>query len=281
MPARSDRTAAAGQSGKRGLNENLGRECMELHTVTPASGYTQADVTNFARILTGWSIDFDAGQYGFRFHPAAHEPGPLILMGRTFPPGEQGGIEALAFLADHPATHRHLATKLARHFIADEPPPDAVRRIEGVLRDTHGDLGQATEVLIGLDAAWKPGTKLRTPIDYAVAAAARVWTCRRSACRRSMRSGCLGQPFWSAPQPNGWPDRAAEWATPEGMLRRVDFAYTLAGRAAGQDDPGRACRSSARAVAAAGDPGCGSSRRLAPRSGGAVALFPRIPEALR
>ncbi len=125
-----------GHNGQRGLNENLARECMELHTVTPASDYTQADVTSFARILTGWSVDWNAGEYGFKFEPRAHEPGPQTLMGRTFPPGEQGGIEALAFLADHPATHRHLAIKLATHFVADDPPPDVVYRIEGVLR-TH------------------------------------------------------------------------------------------------------------------------------------------------
>ena len=145
-----------GRSGKHGLNENLGRECLELHTVTPASGYTQTDVTNFARMLTGWSVDFNSGNYGFEFRPAAHEPGSLTLMGRNFPPGEQGGIDALAFLADHPATHHNLATKLVRHFVADDAPAEDVRRIEGVLRDTRGDLGAATQALIKLDSAWRP-----------------------------------------------------------------------------------------------------------------------------
>ena len=140
--------SVAGQRGHRGLNENLARECMELHTVSPAAGYTQADVTNFAKILTGWSIDLAAEPPGFRFRPLAHEPGSQIVMGRTFPPGEEGGVAALQFLANHPATHRFLATKLVRHFVADDPPPDAVRQIEGVLRDTGGDLGAAAAALI-------------------------------------------------------------------------------------------------------------------------------------
>ena len=226
----------AGQSGKHGLNENLGRECLELHTVTPASGYTQTDVTNFARILTGWSVDFNSGNYGFKFRPAAHEPGSLTLMGRSFPPGQQGGIDALAFLADHPATHRNLATKLARHFIADDPPADDVRRIEGVLRDTHGDLGAATHAVIGLDSAWRPDTKLRSPMDFSIAVL-RALDPPSIPLQTLGALGLLGQPLWSAPQPDGWPDRAADWATPEAMLRRVDFAYAVAGRAGEQADP--------------------------------------------
>src|SRR5690242_12745377 len=120
----------AGQRSHRGLNENLARECLELHTVSPAAGYTQADVTSFAKLLTGWSIDLRGQPPGFRFRPFAHEPGEQTVMGRTFPAGEEGGVAALHFLANHPATHRFLAAKLVRHFVADDPPADAVRRIE-------------------------------------------------------------------------------------------------------------------------------------------------------
>ncbi len=226
----------AGRNGKRGLNENLARECMELHTVSPAAGYTQADVTNFARILTGWSIDFDDGSYGFRFHPAAHEPGPITLMGHAFPPGEAGGVQALTFLANHPATHHELATKLARHFIADVPADDDVLKIEGALRDTGGNLGAAAELLIDMESAWQPDTKLRSPMDFTVAALRAL--APRSITPQALNAlGLLGQPLWSAPQPNGWPDRAADWATPEGMLRRIDFAYTVGGRFGEQADP--------------------------------------------
>ncbi|MEA2728708.1 MAG: hypothetical protein QOF70_3183 [Acetobacteraceae bacterium] len=218
-----------GQKTHRGLNENLARECMELHTVSPLAGYTQADVTSFAKILTGWSIDLKADPPGFRYRPFAHEPGVQTLLGQPFPPDEGGGVAALAFLADHPATHRFLATKLVRHFVADDPPPDAVRTIEAVLRDTKGDLGAASAALVRLDGAWEPGTKLRTPMDYMVASVRTLDIAPDQIPMMGILGG-LGQPLWTAPAPNGWPDRAADWAAPEAMLRRIDWASGFAGR---------------------------------------------------
>ena len=100
---------------------------MELHTLSPAAGYTQADVTEFAKVLTGWSFEINYNPPQFLFRLNAHEPGPKTVMGQTYPHGAEGGIEALAWMADHPATHRHLATKLVRHFVADDPPPAASR----------------------------------------------------------------------------------------------------------------------------------------------------------
>jgi uncharacterized protein (DUF1800 family) len=223
----------------RGPNENLARECLELHTVSPASGYTQADVTNFAKILTGWSMtglrEEPAEEPGFQFRPQIHEPGEITLMGRTFPPGEEGGVAALAFLANHPATHRHLATKLVQHFVADDPPPDAVRRIEAVLRETDGNLGQAAAALVDVPEAWQPHTKLRSPQDYVLAAlrAADLPGDQRPDAAGIMRG--LGQPMFGAPFPIGWPDRAPDWAGPELMMRRIDWAYGFAGRAAALD----------------------------------------------
>jgi uncharacterized protein (DUF1800 family) len=223
-----------GQKTHRGLNENLARECMELHTVSPQAGYTQADVTAFANILTGWSIDLKADPPGFRYRPFAHEPGTQTVLQRQFPPDEAGGVAALAFLADHPSTHRFLATKLVRHFVADDPPPDAVRTIEAVLRDTGGDLGAASTALVHLDAAWQPGTKLRTPIDYVVAGV-RALDIPPDQIPIGGILGGLGQPLWTAPAPNGWPDRAADWAAPEAMLRRIDWASGFAGRIGDRD----------------------------------------------
>lgn len=221
----------AGARSKRGLNENLARECMELHTVSPAAGYTQQDVTAFAAVLTGWSIDLQADPPGFRFRPGAHQPGTQTVLGREFPPGEEGGVAALQFLAAHPATHRFLATKLVRHFGADDPPPDAVRRIEAVLRDTQGDLGAASAALVRLDAAWQPLTKLRTPQDLVIASLRGFGLAPEQAANTLGILGGLGQPFLAAPAPNGWPDRAEDWAAPEAMLRRIDWGYGFAGRA--------------------------------------------------
>ncbi len=227
--------AARNANGRRGLNENLARECLELHTVSPNAGYTQADVTEFARILTGWSIDQQRLFPGFLFRPGAHEPGSKTLMGRRFGPGEEGGIAALGFLARHPATHRHLATKLVRHFVADDPPPGAVRTIEGVLRDTDGDLGAASTALLHLPEAWTPLTKLRSPVDFAVAAlrALDLPPDKRPPLRGALLA--LGQPLWNAPLPNGWPDVAAGWSAPEAVMRRIDWSQALASRAGDQD----------------------------------------------
>ena len=220
----------AGLRSGRGLNENLARECLELHTLSPAAGYTQADVTAFARILTGWSVQREPPGAGFRFHPAAHEPGEQALLGRVFPDGEAGGIEALRFLAEHPATHHHLATKLVQHFVADDPDPGDVRAVEAALRDTGGDLAAAALAVSRLPGAWAPLAKLRAPQDFAIAA---LRAADLSPERRPPLPGIatgLGQPWFGAPAPNGWGDCAADWSGPEAVLRRVDWAYGFGGR---------------------------------------------------
>jgi uncharacterized protein (DUF1800 family) len=223
-----------GQRTHRGLNENLARECMELHTVSPLAGYSQTDVTSFAKILTGWSIDLKQDPPGFRYRPFAHEPGVQTVLGHEFPPGEEGGVAALAFLASHPATQRFLATKLVRHFVADDPPPDAVRQIETVLRDTNGNLGAGAAAVVELDAAWLPGTKLRTPLEFVIASVRMLDIPPDQVPMIGILAG-LGQPLWTAPAPNGWPDRAADWAAPEAMLRRIDWASGFAGRIGERD----------------------------------------------
>ena len=223
-----------GQRTHRGLNENLARECMELHTVSPLAGYSQADVTSFAKILTGWSVDLKADPPGFVYRPLAHEPGVQTVLQEPFPADEAGGVAALHFLANHPATHRFLATKLVRHFVADDPPPDAVRTIEAVLRDTKGNLGAASAALVKLDAAWVPSTKLRTPMDFVIASVRSLDMPPEQIPMLGILGG-LGQPLWTAPAPNGWPDRAADWAAPEAMLRRIDWASGFAGRVGDRD----------------------------------------------
>jgi uncharacterized protein (DUF1800 family) len=224
-----------GQRQKRGLNENMARECLELHTVTPASGYTQADVTQFAAILTGWALDLNANPPGFVFRPNVHQPGSKMLMGNTYPQGQAAGEAALAWLAAHPATYRNLATKLVRHFVADVPPPAVVDRIATVLRDTGGDLKAASLALVHLPEAWQPMTKLRNPADYVVAVyRALDLPADKRGDVQGIMSG-LGQPLLNAPLPNGWPDTAPDWAGSEAMLRRVDWAYSVSGRAGALD----------------------------------------------
>jgi uncharacterized protein (DUF1800 family) len=219
-----------------GLNENLARECLELHTLSPASGYTQQDVTEFAKILTGWGVDRRAAEPGFIFREAAHEPGAKTVMGRTFPPGEAGGIMALDFLASHPATHQHLATQLASQFVADAPPPEAVQSLAGVLRDTQGDLGAAALAVTQLPDAWTPLAKFRNPQDFAVAALRLLDLPASGRPRVQAVFAGLGQPLWNAPLPNGWSDQASDWASPDGLMRRIDWSYGVAGHV-GEQDP--------------------------------------------
>lgn len=228
----------AGQRRRRGLNENLAREILELHTLSPAGGYTQGDVQEFAKILTGWGVVARDDKAGFAFRPAAHEPGPKMLLGRRFEAGEEGGEAALRFLATHPATSRHLAVKLARHFVADEPPPAAVRALEGVLRDSQGDLGAVSAALVRLPQAWDPPlAKFRRPADHVVAATRAVGLDVERADLVASGLAALSQPLWTPPQPNGWGDTAADWAAPEALMRRVDWSYTLAGRVGRIDAP--------------------------------------------
>ena len=228
-----------GQRLDKGLNENLGRECLELHTVSPAAGYSQADVTAMASILTGWSVKrLDPGA-GFFFRRGAHEPGSKILMGREFPEGEQGGIEALDFLGHHPATATHIATKLARHFVSDDPSPAVVQRLAARFMETGGSLPEVTRTLIESPEAWPAGrqglVKLRTPIDFVCATLRAVDAPPEKLAILPGAMNLLGQPLWTAPSPKGWSDRASDWSDPALLLRRVEFAYQVSAFAGDQD----------------------------------------------
>lgn len=230
----------ANERRNRGLNENLAREIMELHTLGVRGGYSQEDVTSFAKIITGWSIGRGAEFNeldGFMFRPFAHEPGPKRLLGEEFPEGQEGGMAALRFLAGHPNTFTFLATKLVRHFVADDPPEAAVRRIGRVLADTHGDLGAATRALIALPQAWTPLTKLRSPQDFAVGVLRGLSAGDEAAQPLLGAMANFAQPLWTAQGPNGWPDVAGEWASPEQLMRRLDWVNGLAGRAAAVGRP--------------------------------------------
>jgi uncharacterized protein (DUF1800 family) len=233
----------AGLRQKRGLNENLAREIMELHSLGVDGGYTQDDVTSLARIITGWTIVGREGRLGepgtFVFNPNAHEPGPQILLGKTYAPeGTRQGETALLDLARHPATAKHIATKLSRHFIADEPPLALVARLAEVFRATDGDLKAVTLALIDAPEAWTaPRTKLRTPHEFLVAAMRITGRVPEDPGALLNPLAMLGMPFWTPPGPNGFPDTAAAWASPEGMKLRLDLAARTASRLRDPPDP--------------------------------------------
>jgi uncharacterized protein (DUF1800 family) len=233
----------AGQNRKRGLNENLAREIMELHTLGVGGGYSQEDVTTLARIITGWTFAGREGRLGtpgsFAFNANAHQPGPQLLLGRTYPDtGVSQGEAALADIARHPSTAKFIATKIARHFVADEPPPALVARLEGVFRKTDGDLRALAVALIDSDEAWKaPLTKMRTPYEYLIATGRLLARIPDEPGRLIGSLNVLGQPLWTPAGPNGFPDSNAAWAAPEGMKLRLDIAAQFSARIADNVDP--------------------------------------------
>ncbi|MEI9426660.1 DUF1800 domain-containing protein [Mesorhizobium sp. Cs1299R1N3] len=224
----------AGKNRQRGLNENLAREILELHTLGVGSGYNQADVTSFARILTGWTMAGREGRLGEPgssvFNANAHEPGDAVLLGKTYPAGGMGQAEAaLNDIARHPATAQHIATQLARHFIADDPPPAAVARLAKVFVKNDGNLRALAAALIDLPEAWStPLAKMRSPFDY-VAAIRRAAGPGPNDPGQSLNwLNALGQPLWQPPGPNGFSDQADSWASAEGMKIRLDIAWQAA-----------------------------------------------------
>ncbi|WP_159999879.1 DUF1800 family protein [Roseomonas sp. 18066] len=224
-----------GQRGRVGLNENLGREILELHTLSPAAGYSQADVTNFARLLTGLTVQRRDGT-GTIFAASRHEPGPKRVFGEEFGEGAPEIERALRWLAVQESTQRHLATKLARHFIDDTPPPAAIQKIFSTLRDTRSDIGAAARTLVEMPETWqKPLTKMRTPQEFAFAALRGLGAGPRLAPIALRVAGSLGQQVWLAADPIGWPDRAEDWVTPEGVLQRMEQAHDMAGRFSRED----------------------------------------------
>ncbi len=227
------RGTGAAQGARMGLNENLARECLELHTVSPAAGYSQADVGQMALVLTGWSVALQRDPPGALFRPGIHQPGIKTVLGQALPAGPEGLATAVAFLARHPATHRHLAAKLVRHFVADEPPEPAVAHVAAVLRETDGDLAAAARAVVGLAQAWEPLAKLRSPFDFVVAVVRAMDLPAEARPRMREAMATLGQPVMNAPLPNGWPDTAKDWASPEAVMRRVDWAWAVAARGAG------------------------------------------------
>ena len=233
----------AGQNRKKGLNENLAREIMELHTLGVNGGYTQADVTSLARIITGWTFAGRQAKLGapgtFIFNANAHEPGPQKLLGKVYEDtGLAQGEAALADIARHPATAKFIATKFVRHFIADDPPPALVAKLESTFRKTGGDLHATTLALVDADEAWRaPMTKIRMPYEYLVAAGRMMGRIPEDPQRYLGGLNVLGQPLWTPAGPNGFADTNAAWAAPEGIKLRLDIASQISSRIADSIDP--------------------------------------------
>jgi uncharacterized protein (DUF1800 family) len=226
----------------RGLNENYARELLELHTLGVNGGYTQQDVQELAKILTGWTVGGLAGRdrmmrqqaegrIAFAFQELLHEPGTKTVLGTRYSAGGvEEGERAIRALVRHSSTVRFIATKLVTHFVSDEPPMSAVDRIARVFRDSDGDLRAVSVAIIDLPEAWSDGArKFRTPQDWFVAVlrafnASEVSEAAMPVLRQ------LRQPLWSPQSPKGFGDTTQEWADPDSLLNRAELARTIARR---------------------------------------------------
>jgi len=238
---------ANGRRGRNiGLNENLAREILELHTLGVDGGYTQKDVTTFANVITGWSIGggddrrFAEGTPGeFEFRETIHEPGSQIILGKTY---KQSGIKqgeaVLKDLATHPATANFIATKLVRHFVADEPPVDMVARVAKVFLDSGGDLPSVHAALVTDAMAWQDvHAKYKTPQDFVISA---FRAFNREPDNGRFVVGALdlmGQTPYRPGSPAGWPDTAAAWGGADALYKRIEWSNTVARYASNSVNP--------------------------------------------
>ncbi|QOG20944.1 MULTISPECIES: DUF1800 domain-containing protein [Bradyrhizobium] len=233
--------STAGINRSRGLNENFAREIMELHTLGVRTGYTQDDVISFANVLTGWTLvppGADPTHGGeFTFNPRLHEPGGQTVLGKRYEQEDaEQGRAVLRDLAAHPATATHVATKLARHFVADEPPPALIEQLAKTFRDTEGDLKQVAIAMVSSDDAWRgPPSKLKRPGEWVVGMVRATGITLVDPVRYTGGQQLLGEPLWRPSMPKGYPDDEASWI--DGVGRRLDVANNFAERITGMADP--------------------------------------------
>jgi uncharacterized protein (DUF1800 family) len=237
-----------------GLNENLAREILELHTLGVDGGYTQADVTEFAKVLTGWSIGgtlgeargplarlvADAGRPGeFHFRAQMHEPGDKTVVGKRYRErGAEEGEDVLRALALHPSTARHLATKLARHFVADDPPPKLVERLADAYSRNDGDLSSVYAALLDANESWRePLAKFKTPHDFAISAYRSLGFVPENLQPMTAFLTQAGQRPYTPGSPAGWPDTAPNWNGGDALLKRIEFAAAAGQRLGNRVDP--------------------------------------------
>jgi uncharacterized protein (DUF1800 family) len=230
------------QGAMRGLNENYARELMELHTLGVDGGYTQNDVHELARVLTGWTVGPNMAN-GFRFAARAHDDGSKIVMGRHFPDGlfgrgEAEGEQAIRMLARHPQTAHRLSLRLAQFFVADQPAADLVQRLAKTFLDSQGDIQLWLQTLVQSSAFWDPANRLfKTPMDFACSALTATGGAQDRP-QQLLAVGFLnnaGQPLHGWQTPDGYKTDAATWLAPEALTRRADYALALGKQSAGLD----------------------------------------------
>jgi uncharacterized protein (DUF1800 family) len=242
----------ARQERKVDINENLAREILELHTLGVNGGYTQSDVTTFAKILTGWSVGggqgaklgpfsrMNAGEPGkFMFREGLHEPGAQTLLGKRY--GSDNINQPKAVFKDlsrHPATANFIATKLARHFIADDPPPAAVARIAKAFRDSDGHLPTVHAAVVDSAEAWsETPSKFKTPHEFVISTL-RAFDFVPEQPRQVLAPfELLGQRPYSPGSPAGWSDIAGQWDGSDALMKRIEWATQVGQRVGARRSP--------------------------------------------
>lgn len=219
----------AGQRRDKGLNENLARELLELHTLGVNGGYTQEDVTQTAKILTGWTVRPGADG-NVEFMAAWHQPGSKRVLGKTYREGDSGLGHLLTDLTRHPSCAKLVATKLVRHFVTDEPPAALVDAVAARFLATEGDLLATAQALFGHDIAWQPQhpAKFKRPDELVLSAHRMLKLPIANMAQTVDAIQTMGQALGRAPSPQGWPDRAEEWLSPDALLKRVQWADKFA-----------------------------------------------------
>lgn len=229
-----------GKKQDKGLNENLAREVIELHSMGVGAKYSQSDVTEMAKVLAGLTVTGDSLTV---FQPRRAEPGPRLLLGKTYDkPGMENIHAALRDLALHPATGQHLARKLVVHFVSDTPDPDLVKAVAAAYNGSGGDLMATYAALLNHPAAWVASTqKARQPFDFMIAslralgvsgAQVQQMTFKQFRSAVLVEMAGMGQPFKRPSGPNGFDEAAEEWITPQGLARRITWAMRVPQRLA-------------------------------------------------
>jgi uncharacterized protein (DUF1800 family) len=232
-PAAAERQAQLHpKAAKRGLNENYGRELLELHTLGVDGGYTQRDVIEVARCFTGWTIAGPRQGGGFEYNDKVHDKGQKVVLGHVIPAGGgmNDGLKVLDILAHHPSTAHFISLKLARRFVADDPPPSLVARMAEAFKKSDGDLRQVVHVMITSPEFWSQGAynaKIKTPFEMVVSALRATNADVSSAFVLSNELQKLGEPLYRKIEPTGYSSANAEWVNSAGLLERMNFALTL------------------------------------------------------
>jgi uncharacterized protein (DUF1800 family) len=216
-----------------GLNENYGRELMELHTLSVNGGYSQRDVTEVAKVFTGWTIDKPNEGGGFQFDPRKHELGPKFVLGhRIKPKGEGEGKEVLHMLATSPQTAHFISLKLAQRFVADDPPPALVDRMAKTFQKKKGDIREVLSTLFHSPEFWDESAyraKMKTPLEFVASAVRATGADVDDAMPLANQINRMGMPLYGAQPPTGYSMKAETWVSSSALLNRMNFALALTG----------------------------------------------------